>query len=828
MNIALPAGSLRRDDRSGQAEPSAASAPQTAPEPDFDRLVRLAARLFDVPVAALSIDGWEFPSLTAATGCAASDLDFALFHQRCAAHNDPVHVLSDRSDRDFMAALCRGLDHDDADRALREKQAARDHDAFGSDRSQSMNVIDSKESGRAFCEKPESTFSQPAQDHDAFGSDRSKSMNVIDSKESGRAFCEKPESTFSQPAREPRFRFFAGALLTSATGKRLGAFCLLDDRPRDDFSAQDRQALVDFAALAVDQIERRRLAIAERTSQSRFENIASTSPDAIICTDRAGSITFWNNAAEYLFGYSAETAIGRNLQIIVPERFRNPGADLAQIAGPEAAGKDAASLIGSTISLIARRHDGSEFPIELSLSQWQQEGEVSFGAIIRDVTQRLASEEWLFRLAHLDALTELPNRMVLRSRIDEAVENDAPACILLIDLDGFKDVNDTLGHSAGDMLLKMVAKRILALVGENDTVARLGGDEFAALLPGLDDPLKVATICDALIESIAEPFTVDGQLVVIGASIGIALCPAHGRKAEDLLANADLALYQAKAEGRHCRRFFIPALRHAALNRRTYEIELRKAVLEQQFELHFQPLVRMADGTLIGAEALLRWRHPQRGLMSPNTFFPVLETSLLAAAIGDWALETACAQAARWRRMTMPDFRISVNLFGMQFKTGDIESMVRRTLDRHQLPPEALELEITENIILRHDEAMTRPLHNLHRCGVGIAFDDYGTGYASLSLLKRFPLSRLKIDRSFVRDSCTDPEDAAIVQAILYLGQSFGLGVIAEGVETPEQQAFLLANGCSEAQGFLFGRPMAAEAFTQHILVGDQAQMRSA
>jgi diguanylate cyclase (GGDEF)-like protein len=464
----------------------------------------------------------------------------------------------------------------------------------------------------------------------------------------------------------------------------------------------------------------------------------------------------------------------------------------------------------------------------LSLSQWQQHGETSFGAIIRDVTQRLASEEWLFRLAHLDSLTELPNRMVLHSRIEEAVANNSPASILLIDLDGFKDVNDTLGHSAGDMLLQMVASRILALVGANDTVARLGGDEFAALLPGLDDPLKAATISDALIKAIAEPFTIDGQPVVIGASIGIALCPAHGQQAEDLLANADLALYQAKAEGRHCRRFFMPGLKHAALNRRTCEIEMRKAAVEKQFELYYQPLVSMADGKLVGAEALLRWRHPQRGILAPGAFFPVLESSLLAATIGEWALKTACLQAARWRHMAMPCFRMSVNLFGMQFKTGDIESMVRQTLAQHELPPESLELEITENVILQHDEAMVRPLHNLHRFGVGIAFDDYGTGYASLSFLKRFPLSRLKIDRSFIRDVCTDSEDAAIVQAILYLGQSFGLGVVAEGVETPQQQAFLAANGCREAQGFLFGRPMPADAFTQHFLSNRAPQARSA
>lgn len=727
MDRAMP---LR--DEGGQ-EGAAAGQLDRAQEADFDRLAGLAARVFGVPIAVVSINCRDLQFYKATVGFDAGAIDFSAFHSCCESTSDRVFVLLDATkDPVFATAVAAG---------------------------------------------------------DA-----------------------------------PQVGFFACALLYSAAGQKLGEFCILDHAPRCEFSEHDRRTLLDFAAMAVDQIERRRLAIDGRASQSRFENIASTSPDGIICTDRSGTITFWNKAAECLFGYKAHEAIGQNLRIIVPERFRSPTSEVAQFAGaPASAGEP--GLIGSTISLIARRYDGTEFPIELSLSQWQ-DGETSFGAIIRDVTQRLASEEWLFRLAHLDSLTELPNRMVLRSRIDEAVEKEARASVLLIDLDGFKDVNDTLGHSAGDMLLKMVANRIVALVGEDDTVARLGGDEFAALLPGLDDPLKVAAICDSLISAIAEPFTIDGQPVVVGASIGIALCPVHGQKAEDLLANADLALYQAKTEGRHCRRFFVPALRHAALNRRTYEIELRKALMEKQFELYYQPLVRLSDGSVIGAEALLRWRHPQRGLMAPGAFFSVLESSLLAAAVGDWVLETACAQAAKWRKL-MPDFRISINLFGMQFKTGDIESMVRRTLADNGLPPYALELEITENIILRHDEAMTLPLRNLHRFGVGIAFDDYGTGYASLSFLKRFPLSHLKLDRSFVRDSCTDPEDAAIVQAILYLGQSFDLGVVAEGVETPEQQAFLLANGCREAQGFLFGRPMSVDAFAQNFL-NQRLESRSA
>ena len=617
-------------------------------------------------------------------------------------------------------------------------------------------------------------------------------------------FCDNPLVTG-----EPHIRFYVGHPLVTPTGHTIGTLCLIDSKPRSTFTADDQANLKGLADLVLDKLEMRRLERARHAGQIRFERISATSPDGIICANDQGEITFWNAAATRLFGFSEQEALGRSIDLIVPDRMRGGhGGGLARVA---AGGKP--KLVGTVIELPAQRKDGSEFPIELSLSMWSEGERVSFGSISRDISDRRANEDRLYRLAHLDSLTELPNRTVLRQRLEEVVQVGTEASLIAVDLDGFKEINDTLGHSAGDALLKLVAARLVACARPHDTVARLGGDEFALLLPDVGDPLAAAETADCVISSLSEPFSLDGEIVHIAASAGLAMFPTHGEHAEDLLASADLALYQAKNEGRHCRRFFTPALRRSAVAKRNQELELQRAVAQGELELFYQPQVRAADGTLVGAEALLRWRHPEVGLISPAAFLPNLESGRLAAQVGEWVVRTACRQTAAWRSAGLTDFRMGVNLFGVQFRTGDLAGIVRDALAESALPPSALELEITENIVLRHDDAMIIPLNELRDDGVGIAFDDYGTGYASLSLLKRFPLTRLKIDQSFVRTMCDSLEDAAIVRAVILLGRSFGLAVIAEGVETREQQDMLIAEGCEELQGYLFGRPVDADAF---------------
>ena len=617
-------------------------------------------------------------------------------------------------------------------------------------------------------------------------------------------FCDNPLVTG-----EPHIRFYVGHPLVTPSGHTIGTLCLIDSKPRSTFTADDQANLKGLADLVLDKLEMRRLERARHAGQIRFERISATSPDGIICANDQGEITFWNAAATRLFGFSEQEALGRSIDLIVPDRMRGGhGGGLARVA---AGGKP--KLVGTVIELPAQRKDGSEFPIELSLSMWSEGERVSFGSISRDISDRRANEDRLYRLAHLDSLTELPNRTVLRQRLEEVVQVGTEASLIAVDLDGFKEINDTLGHSAGDALLKLVAARLVACARPHDTVARLGGDEFALLLPDVGDPLAAAETADCVISSLSEPFSLNGEIVHIAASAGLAMFPTHGEHAEDLLASADLALYQAKNEGRHCRRFFTPALRRSAVAKRNQELELQRAVAQGELELFYQPQVRAADGTLVGAEALLRWRHPEVGLISPAAFLPNLESGRLAAQVGEWVVRTACRQTAAWRSAGLTDFRMGVNLFGVQFRTGDLAGIVRDALAESALPPSALELEITENIVLRHDDAMIIPLNELRDEGVGIAFDDYGTGYASLSLLKRFPLTRLKIDQSFVRTMCDSLEDAAIVRAVILLGRSFGLAVIAEGVETREQQDMLIAEGCEELQGYLFGRPVDADAF---------------
>ena len=605
----------------------------------------------------------------------------------------------------------------------------------------------------------------------------------------------------------PYIRFYAGIPLMTPSGHAIGTLCIIDLKPRTTFTKRDEHNLHDLASLVMDKLEMRRLELARKASQVRFENIANTSPDTILCVNEKGMITFWNTAAEHMLEYTDEEIIGRSINTIVPDAFVVQLNHLVT---------DRDSLMkGVTLELNVQAKSGSMVPVELSVSMWEDNDNVSYGAILRNITERRRNEERLFLLAHLDPLTGLANRTLLTSNLETALKNEPAVCIMMVDLDGFKDVNDSLGHSSGDNILVHVAKKIKATVRSGDVVARMGGDEFALLFPGLSDKKVAGKIAEQIIHEISQAMIIDDHQINISASIGAVLYPEYGLTVQDLLTSADPALYQAKSDGRNCYRLCTRELLVVFQAKQAFQLEFVRAYEQHEFEMFYQPQVKLATNEIVGAEALLRWRHPERGLLSPAAFLTALENGPWAERVGDWIVETACRQAAEWSQASDRYFRISINLFSAQFRTGMLAQKIMDILARTGLQPSSLELEITENIILRYDESMLQPLNTLREAGIGIAFDDYGTGYASLSMLKNYPVTRLKIDQTFVRTMCESPPDAAIVRAILYLGKSFGLGVIAEGVETLEQSERLRGKGCEEAQGYLFGHPMPAEEFTQ-------------
>jgi len=612
----------------------------------------------------------------------------------------------------------------------------------------------------------------------------------------------------------PNIRFYAGAPLITKAGYPLGSLCLIDNKPRASFSDRDQQVLQDLAVMVLERMELRRLERGGVESRLRFANITSTSPDAIICANANNQITSWNSSAEAIFGYRAEEAIGQSLNIIMPEGMRaQHNAGLARVAsgGPT-------RIIGSSTNLMAMRRDGSEVPIELSLSQWVDAGEPQFGAIIRDITHRLEAVKQLRRAAEYDHLTGLSNRSSLKSRIQEACEAQLTATILLIDLDGFKDVNDTLGHSAGDSVLQVIANRLRDRVPAEHMVARLGGDEFVVFITGAADPDKAVALGLALIAAVEEPIVFEDAPIHIGASVGVTMRAGSDGNGDQMLANADLALYQAKADGRQLIRIFTPELRQTASKKGALTSSLRQAWEKQEFEMYYQPQVRLKDGSISGAEALIRWNHPDHGVMSPAAFLSVLEGGLLAVPVGEWILRTACEQAAQWRRQGHAQFRMGVNLFAAQFRTRDFAEVVESVLTDFSLPANALELEITENTILRNEQRIMQPLRHLRALGVGVAFDDFGTGFASLSLLKDYPVSRLKIDRSFVSGIERSKKSEVIVEAVARLAAGLELEVTAEGIETREQEHLMRHYACHEGQGYLYGRPMTAGEFAERYL----------
>jgi diguanylate cyclase (GGDEF)-like protein/PAS domain S-box-containing protein len=544
-----------------------------------------------------------------------------------------------------------------------------------------------------------------------------------------------------------------------------------------------------------------------RRTKEMLAAVIDASPVAIVCSDPQRRIFLWNRAAEQIFGYTAEEALSQPLSLIPPGGEQQSQSIFELTMRGE---------VIRDVHLKRMRKDGSLVDVRAAAARiYNPDGSVrGVARAYEDISDRRRVEEQLQRVAHYDQLTGLPNRLSLQKQLGRLLSGGGPkepTAIVLFDLDGFKDVNDTLGHSTGDLLLIEVGSRLSEVVGSDGQVCRLGGDEFIVVMPGCGDPLEVGRLVDTALQRLAEPYEINDQMLHLAGSAGTAIAPNDGANVDELIANADLALYQAKADGGRVCRFFLPVMRAQAQARHSLGLELRRAHDAKEFELYYQPQIRLADEAVVGAEALIRWRHPERGILAPGAFIDTLAASSIAPAVSRWIVETACAATAKWRADGLPLGRIGVNLFPSQLGDDTLLTDIDQVLAATGLPADALELEITENVALNFGDGEV--LQKLREKGLMLAFDDFGTGYASLSHLTRFPLARIKIDRSFVAKITDDAGDAAIVRSLIAMAHNLGLEVIAEGVETGAQAAFLLKEQCQEAQGFLYGRPLPACEF---------------
>jgi diguanylate cyclase (GGDEF)-like protein len=450
---------------------------------------------------------------------------------------------------------------------------------------------------------------------------------------------------------------------------------------------------------------------------------------------------------------------------------------------------------------------------------------VTAGIEAHKLTEQVQSAKvQLEHLVHHDVLTDLPNRTLLQDRLGQAIElarrQDRQLAVMFMDLDQFKHINDSLGHAVGDQLLQSVAERLMGCVRHLDTISRQGGDEFVLLLPYIEHAEDAAFTAQKILVALAQPHRIDENTIHIGASIGISIYPDDGQDAETLIKCADSAMYHAKENGRNNYQFFEQGMNVRAVERQFIEGGLRRALELQEFVLHYQPKINLHNGAIVGVEALIRWRHPQRGLLSPVQFVPIAEDCGLILPIGRWVLREACRQARAWQDAGLPPITVAINTSAAEFRADDFLDNLRATLEASRLEPRFLELELTESVLMRDAEATGSVLHALADLGIKLAVDDFGTGYSSLSYLRRFPIDTLKIDQSFVSRMTHNPDDAAVVGAVISMAKSLRLRVIAEGVETAEQAAFLQTQHCDEGQGYLFGRPVAAAALASLLQTG--------
>ena len=570
-------------------------------------------------------------------------------------------------------------------------------------------------------------------------------------------------------------------------------------------------------------IERKLMEASLYAEKERAQATLNCIGDAVICTDLAGDITFLNVVAEKITGWSWNDANKRPMA----EVFHVIDAT-SRVTTPNR--MDLAVAENHTVYLpsncILVRRDGGEVPIEDSASPIHDRDGRASGAVVvfRDVSAAREMAREITHSAEHDFLTGLPNRMVLSDRVDQAIalapRHDNKIAVLFLDLDGFKHVNDSLGHPIGDRLLQSVARRLVDCVRTSDTVSRQGGDEFVVLLSDAERWQDAEVTARRILRAVADVHAFDQYDLHITTSIGISIYPDDGLDAETLIKNADTAMYHAKENGRQSFQFFTPAMNVRAVERQAIEEGLRRALKQNEFALHYQPKVDLKTGAIIGAEALLRWTHSTRGPVPPAQFIPVAEDCGLILPIGAWVFREACRQACAWAEAGLPPTTIAVNASAVEFRSENFLQNLFAILRETGLDPTLLELELTESVLMRHAESAASILRALREKGVKVAIDDFGTGYSSLSYLRKFPVDALKIDQSFVRQISTVGEDTAIVTAVIAMARSLNLRVIAEGVERPEELAFLRAHRCDEAQGYYFSRAVPADEFANLLRTG--------
>lgn len=549
-----------------------------------------------------------------------------------------------------------------------------------------------------------------------------------------------------------------------------------------------------------------------RLSAKVFES----SNEAILISDRANRIISVNHRFEEITGYLASEVLGHEATILGTSSeenisfYRNLHAILQEQGSWQGEASD-------------KRKSGETYPVWLSISLVRDiQGNPEYHiASFSDITERKQQEARIEHLAFHDLLTGLPNRRLLTDRIQVAIAQAAREAngiaLLFIDLDRFKNINDSLGHQVGDQLLRMVGERLKAWVRSGDTVSRVGGDEFIVLCPNCDSPADASSLGEKLLEAVAKPYRIGDTELVITASIGIALYPDNGTDANSLIGNADVAMYLAKENDRNNYQFYSPELNARNLERLQMELRLRHALEEGEFMLYFQPQIDAKSGKIVGAEALIRWLEPELGLIPPGRFIPLAEETGQIQAIGEWVLQQACRHLKKWKQMGLPELPIAINLSARQFKQSSFVDTISQTLDDYKIPPHLLELELTESMLMKDVPQTTAKLNQLKRMGFRISIDDFGTGFSSLNYLRHFPLDVLKIDQSFVRELFDESAALAIIESIIALARSLGMRTVAEGVETAEQRSILESRGCDILQGYLISRPLPEPEFLEWV-----------